>query len=210
MGSSGELSRRCKDLTPIRTSKPGSRGFLATIDNGRQDRFQPLYEAKTHSIKADQVATVLGRKLTTVHVGEAGNEFSLRPATRCRSPPRSRSSAGCAAAFSRNCTTTSAAGRTSRWWATASSSSRARSSRAAAPASRGGAGGPAGDRRAHPGADRRGCSLGPRGGRPYRFRAHLDAALPRQLGAVDVMLADEGRLFLNLVRALRCLIRSSP
>ena len=48
----------------------------------RQDRFQPLYDAITrtavHSIKADQVATFLGRKLTKAYAGEAGNDFSTR------------------------------------------------------------------------------------------------------------------------------------
>ena len=48
----------------------------------RQDRFQPLYDAMTrtavHSVKADQVATFLGRKLTKAYAGEAGNDFSTR------------------------------------------------------------------------------------------------------------------------------------
>ena len=44
--------------------------------------FQPLYAALTrtaiHAIKADQVATFLGRKLTAAYQGEAGNDFSTR------------------------------------------------------------------------------------------------------------------------------------
>ena len=48
----------------------------------RQDRFQPLYDAMTrtavHSVKADQVGTFLGRKLTKAYAGEAGNDFSTR------------------------------------------------------------------------------------------------------------------------------------
>jgi len=44
--------------------------------------FQPLYEALTrtaiHAIKAEQVATFLGRRLTAAYQGEAGNDFSTR------------------------------------------------------------------------------------------------------------------------------------
>lgn len=44
--------------------------------------FQPLYEALTrtvvHAIKAEHVATFLGRKLTAAYQGEAGNDFSTR------------------------------------------------------------------------------------------------------------------------------------
>ena len=51
----------------------------------RQDRFQPLYDAMTrtavHSIKAVQVATYLGRKLTKAYSGEAGNDISTRGST---------------------------------------------------------------------------------------------------------------------------------
>ena len=48
----------------------------------RQAEFQPLYDAiireAVHSVKADQVATFLGRKLTATYSGEAGNDFSTR------------------------------------------------------------------------------------------------------------------------------------
>jgi len=48
----------------------------------RQADFQPLYDAivrtAVHSVKADQVATFLGRKLTGAYRGEAGNDFSTR------------------------------------------------------------------------------------------------------------------------------------
>jgi hypothetical protein len=48
----------------------------------RQDDFQPLYEAivrtAVHIIKAEHVATFLGRKLTASYQGELGNDFSTR------------------------------------------------------------------------------------------------------------------------------------
>lgn len=48
----------------------------------RQADFQPLYDAivrtAVHSVKADQVATFLGRKLTASYQGEIGNNFSTR------------------------------------------------------------------------------------------------------------------------------------
>lgn len=48
----------------------------------RQADFQPLYDAivrtAVHSVKADQVATFLGRKLTAAYKNEVGNDFSTR------------------------------------------------------------------------------------------------------------------------------------
>ena len=48
----------------------------------RQAEFQPLYDqiARTavHSVKADQVATFLGRRLTAANNDEIGNDFSTR------------------------------------------------------------------------------------------------------------------------------------
>jgi hypothetical protein len=48
----------------------------------RQGEFQPLYEAivrtAVHIIKAEHVATFLGRKLTGAYQGELGNDFSTR------------------------------------------------------------------------------------------------------------------------------------
>jgi len=48
----------------------------------RQAELQPLYEAivrtAVHVIKADHVATFLGRKLTGAYQGEIGNDFSTR------------------------------------------------------------------------------------------------------------------------------------
>jgi len=48
----------------------------------RQAKFQPLYEAivrtAVHVIKAEHVATFLGRKLTGAYQGELGNDFSTR------------------------------------------------------------------------------------------------------------------------------------
>ena len=48
----------------------------------RQAEFQPLYEAivrtAVHVIKAEHVATFLGRKLTGAYQGELGNDFSTR------------------------------------------------------------------------------------------------------------------------------------
>jgi hypothetical protein len=56
----------------------------------RQGDFQPLYEAIVHTaihaaVKAGQVATFLGRKLTAAYQDELGNDFSPRiPGTRLR------------------------------------------------------------------------------------------------------------------------------
>jgi len=48
----------------------------------RQAQFQPLYEAivrtAVHVVKAEHVATFLGRKLTNAYRGELGNDFSTR------------------------------------------------------------------------------------------------------------------------------------
>jgi hypothetical protein len=48
----------------------------------QQAKFQPLYEAivrtAVHVIKAEHVATFLGRKLTANYQGEVGNDFSTR------------------------------------------------------------------------------------------------------------------------------------
>lgn len=56
--------------------------FATDVLFRQQAQFQPLYEAiirtAVHAIKADHVATFLGRKLTTAYQGEAGNDFSTR------------------------------------------------------------------------------------------------------------------------------------
>ena len=57
----------------------------------RQAEFQPLYDeivrTVLHSVKADHVATFLGRNLTAADQGEIGNDFSTRIAgTRIRHP----------------------------------------------------------------------------------------------------------------------------
>lgn len=48
----------------------------------RQADFQPLYQTiireAVHTVKANQVATFLGRKLTNAYQGELGNDFSTR------------------------------------------------------------------------------------------------------------------------------------
>ncbi len=48
----------------------------------QQADFQPLYESiirtAVHAVKADNVATFLGRKLTAAYQGELGNDFSTR------------------------------------------------------------------------------------------------------------------------------------
>ena len=48
----------------------------------RQVEFQPLYDqivrTAVHSVKADQVATFLGRRLTAANNDEIGNDFSTR------------------------------------------------------------------------------------------------------------------------------------
>lgn len=48
----------------------------------QQAEFQPLYQSiirtAVHAVKADNVATFLGRKLTTAYQGEVGNDFSTR------------------------------------------------------------------------------------------------------------------------------------
>jgi len=54
----------------------------AEDDIGRQADFQPLYQAivrtAVQAIKADELATFLGRKLTSAFTGEAGNDFHTR------------------------------------------------------------------------------------------------------------------------------------
>ena len=57
----------------------------------RQAEFQPLYDeivrTVLHSVKAEHVATFLGRNLTAADQGEIGNDFSTRIAgTRIRHP----------------------------------------------------------------------------------------------------------------------------
>ncbi len=48
----------------------------------QQAVFQPLYQSvirtAVHAVKADNIATFLGRKLTTAYQGELGNDFSTR------------------------------------------------------------------------------------------------------------------------------------
>ena len=56
--------------------------FATDVVFQRQAEFQPLYQAiireAVHSVKADQVATFLGRKLTAAYQDELGNDFSTR------------------------------------------------------------------------------------------------------------------------------------
>ena len=56
--------------------------FATDVLFHQQAEFQPLYDAiirtAVHAIKADNVATFLGRKLTTAYQGELGNNFSTR------------------------------------------------------------------------------------------------------------------------------------
>jgi hypothetical protein len=56
--------------------------FATDVVFYQQADFQPLYEAiirtAVHAIKADNVATFLGRKLTQAYQGEVGNDFSTR------------------------------------------------------------------------------------------------------------------------------------
>ncbi|MCP5409306.1 MAG: MarR family transcriptional regulator [Chromatiaceae bacterium] len=56
--------------------------FATDVVFHKQAEFQPLYETITHTaihaIRADNVATFLGRKLTTAYQGEVGNDFSTR------------------------------------------------------------------------------------------------------------------------------------
>ena len=56
--------------------------FATDVVFHQQGEFQPLYESiirtAVQAIKADHVATFLGRKLTTTYQGEVGNDFSTR------------------------------------------------------------------------------------------------------------------------------------
>ncbi len=56
--------------------------FATDVVFHQQADFQPLYESiirtAVQAIKADNVATFLGRKLTTAYQGEVGNDFSTR------------------------------------------------------------------------------------------------------------------------------------
>ena len=56
--------------------------FATDVVFHQQAEFQPLYEAiirtAVQAVKVDQVATFLGRKLTTAYQGEVGNDFSTR------------------------------------------------------------------------------------------------------------------------------------
>lgn len=56
--------------------------FATDVVFHKQADFQPLYESiirtAVQAIKADNVATFLGRKLTTAYQGEVGNDFSTR------------------------------------------------------------------------------------------------------------------------------------
>jgi hypothetical protein len=56
--------------------------FATDVIFRQQADFQPLYESivrtAVHAVKADNVATFLGRKLTTAYQGELGNDFSTR------------------------------------------------------------------------------------------------------------------------------------
>ena len=56
--------------------------FATDVVFHQQGEFRPLYESiirtAVQAIKADNVATFLGRKLTTTYQGEVGNDFSTR------------------------------------------------------------------------------------------------------------------------------------
>lgn len=56
--------------------------FATDVLFHKQAEFQPLYNTITrtavHAIKADNIATFLGRKLNTTYQGEMGNDFSTR------------------------------------------------------------------------------------------------------------------------------------
>jgi hypothetical protein len=56
--------------------------FATDVVFHQQAEFQPLYEAivrtAVQAVKADNVATFLGRKLTTAYQDEVGNDFSTR------------------------------------------------------------------------------------------------------------------------------------
>ena len=56
--------------------------FATDVVFRQQGEFQPLYDSiirtAVQAIKADNVATFLGRKLTTAYQGEVGNDFSTR------------------------------------------------------------------------------------------------------------------------------------
>ena len=56
--------------------------FATDVLFDQQSTFQPLYESiirsAVHTVKADHVATFLGRKLTITYQGEVGNDFSTR------------------------------------------------------------------------------------------------------------------------------------
>jgi hypothetical protein len=56
--------------------------FATDVIFRQQAEFQPIYESiirtAVHAIKADNVATFLGRKLTTAYQGEVGNDFNTR------------------------------------------------------------------------------------------------------------------------------------
>jgi len=56
--------------------------FATDVLFHKQAEFQPLYQAiirtAVQAVKADNVATFLGRKLTTAYQGEVGNDFSTR------------------------------------------------------------------------------------------------------------------------------------
>ena len=63
--------------------------FATDVVFHQQGEFQPLYDSiirtAVHAIKADHIATFLGRQLTTTYQGEMGNDFSTRIAgTRIR------------------------------------------------------------------------------------------------------------------------------
>jgi len=56
--------------------------FATDVVFRQQGEFQPLYQSiirtAVQAVKADNVATFLGRKLTTTYLGEVGNDFSTR------------------------------------------------------------------------------------------------------------------------------------
>ena len=83
------LDRWAKRYCPFLTQFPAGvhwrimqAEFATDVIFHRQSVFQPLYEtivrAAVHEVKADQVATFLGRKLTGAYGDELGNDFSTR------------------------------------------------------------------------------------------------------------------------------------
>ncbi len=83
------LDRWTKQFFPLRKQFPAGYHwsfmqveYATDVVFFRQAHFQPLYDAivreAVHTVKADHVATFLGRKLTAAYQGELGNDFTTR------------------------------------------------------------------------------------------------------------------------------------